>query len=99
MHLSRRLVVKNLTGPKPAIVASLVHHPDHDAAWPELEVRVIFEVIDGGVRGGAIDWLRSCTLCVSSEPLHTTTPACVVDLKKILVNVGCIVFIKYNHLF
>ena len=99
MHLSGRLVVKNLTGPKSAIVASLVHHPDHDAARPELEVRVVFQVVDRGVGGGAVYRLRRCALCVGSEPLNTTTPACVVDLKKILVNVGCIVFIKYNHLF
>ena len=80
MHLSRRLVVKNLTGSKPAIVASLVHHPDHDAARPELEVRVVFQVVDGGVGGRAVDRLRRCAFCVGSEPLHTTTPSCVVDL-------------------
>ena len=82
VHLSRRLVVKNLSSAKPAIVASLVHNPDHDAARPELEVGVVFQVVDGGVGGGAVDWLRGCTLRVSSEPFHSATPSCVLYLNR-----------------
>ena len=80
MYLARWLVVKDLTSPKPAIVSSLVHHPDHDATRPKFEVRVVFQVVDGGVGGGAVDRLRRCPFCVGSEPLHTTTTASVVDL-------------------
>ena len=47
---------------------------------------MVFQVVDGGVGGGAVDWLRGCTLGVRSEPFYTATPACVVHLIRRLVN-------------